>query len=128
MEKLLYHHLAEWDFNMEKLNSLESSIIECILIENKERYSFLNFHIPYLYIKNRECTGVGTYSNFEYAKDVSTEEINDLLSSEKRLIIKGIKNELSYTLAITKGKISFLEIITNGNEAWNGKFKSFKLE
>lgn len=128
MEKLLYHHLAEKDFNMKKLNSLETLILETILIENKEKYPSLVFHLPYLYIKNREYTSVGVYSNFGYKHDEPFNDINELLSSERKLMLEKLKYELTYTLDITNGKLNFLEICTNGNEMWDGSFDNFKLE
>ena len=113
---------------MENLNLLELSILEAILEENKNKYPLLLSQIPLLKVINREYTGVGLYSNFSYVEFVKEEEvINDLLSSKKKLIIEGVKNELSYVLDISKGKIKFLEIVTNGNDTLNDKIKNFTL-
>ena len=113
---------------MKNLNALEITVIQSILDENKSKYPFLNLHIPYLYVKNREYTGVGIYSNFEYTKEMNTEDISDLISSGKTLSIEGLEYELAYILDITNGKINFLEIVTNGNEIWDGTFTNFILE
>lgn len=113
---------------MENLNSLEIALLKSIVEENGERYPFLVSHIPYLKVKNRELTGVGSYSNFEYLQPVNESAINTLLSSQKRLLISGLKTELSYVLDITNGKINHLEIVTNDNEEWNGKTENFTLE
>ncbi len=125
MAKLLFLLLVEKDYKMEKLNDLELATIKEILEANNKRYSFLKLHLQYLRVKNREYTGVGIYSNFEYSKVIDELGINDLISSPKRLMVDKIKNELSYVLDITNGKIKFLEIVTNGNESWDGTFKNF---
>jgi hypothetical protein len=113
---------------MKNLNSLEVALLQSILEENKEKYPFLLNHFPLLKVKNREYTGVGSYSNFEYTSPIDELLINDLISSKKELLINGVKNELSYVLDITNGKINFLEIVTNGNEEWNGKYENFELK
>lgn len=116
---------------MEALNDLELSLLNLISIENKEQYPYLSSHIPYLRIQDREYTGVGVYSNFIYINNnVVNNNINKgdaLLSSSRRLMIDNLSNELSYVLDITDGKISYLEIVTNGNENWNGTYKNFQI-
>lgn len=112
---------------MKNLKNIEIAIIQAIIKENQEKYQFLNLHFPYLKVKSRECTGVGIYSNFEYSKEVVQSDVNVLLSSLKELTINNLENELSYVLYITNGKIQFLEIVTNGNEFFDGKIIDFKL-
>ena len=113
---------------MKELNLLESALIESIVTDNKEKYPFLNLHIPFLYVSSRDYTGVGSYSNFEYTEDISPEDVSDShLSSQRELTIEGLKYELSYEIAITNGKIHYLEIVINGDKFWNGEFKNFKL-
>ncbi len=109
------------------MNTLEVALLEAILEENKGKYPFLISHFPLLKVNNREYTGVGLYSNFEYTSPIQESSINDLISSEKELTIKGIKHPLSYVLDISNGRINHLEIVTNGNEKWNGKFETFSL-
>ena len=114
---------------MEKLNQLESSLVDSIVIENQEKYPFLNSHIHYLYVISREHTGVGLYSSFGYTEDLnSKKQVNDVISSEKILTVEGLRYELSYVLDISNGRISFLEIVTNGNELWDGKCNGFSLQ
>lgn len=113
---------------MEDLNLLESTLVTLIIEEHAVRYLEFVFHIPLLKIKNREFTGVGSYSNFLYSKKIKFDNVIDTaISSNKSLIIPCLKNELSYELAITNGMINYLEIVTNGNEEWNGDFESFQL-
>ena len=113
---------------MEKLNELETALLKTILEENKEKYPLLLSHFPLLRVNNREYTGVGFYSNFEYLSPIQESEINDIISSDKELTIKGIKNQLTYVLDITGGKIKYLEVVTNGNEKWEGKAEIFFLK
>ena len=79
-----------------------------------------------LKVKNREYTGVGSYTHFQYdSSKILTKDT--AISSRKRLLIKGLEHELTYELNLTDGKIDFLEIVTNGDDKWDGKVKDFEL-
>ena len=118
---------AENDFYMENLNNIEIAVLQAIISENQEKYQFLNLHFPYLVVKSRKYTGVGMYSNFEYSKEFVQSNVNVLLTSLKELTVDNLENELSYVLDITSGKIQFLEIVTNGNDTFQGEIINFKL-
>ena len=49
------------------------------------------------------------------------------MSSSKELTVANLENELTYVLDITNGKINFLEIVTNGNDSFEGEIIDFKL-
>ena len=66
--------------------------------------------------------------NFRYSLDqIPHNSVREhiSLSSDKNLEVDTLKYGLNYKLNITKGKIDFLELVTNGEE-WNGKFKFFR--
>lgn len=111
------------------LNKLERAIINEIIEFNKKEYVSLRIHVPYLSIKSRETTGVGMYVHFEYSKEGVNLEMNNsediCLSSDKSLELDTLDYGLNYELNITKGKIDFLELVTNG-EDWDGNCKNFK--
>jgi len=112
--------------NMDDLNKLETELLKAIIEENKQKYPYLQSHFEILKVKNREFTGVGSYTHFQYpTSKVLTKDTS--LSSTKRLMIDGLVNELSYELNLTDGKMDFLEIVTNGSDEWGGKAESFKL-
>ena len=104
---------------MEKMENIEKTILQAIIKENRSNYSFLEEHYPYLYVKSREYTNSGIYINFGYVKQFQSRDINILLSSKKTLIADNLENELSYIVAITNGKINFLEIVANGDDLVN---------
>lgn len=115
---------------MEKnLNKLEQAIINEIVEFNKKDYPYIGVHVPYLKIKLREATGVGMYVHFEYSKEGENIEIENsediYLSSDKSLDLDGLEYGLNYELNITKGKIDFLELATNG-EDWDGNYENFE--
>lgn len=112
---------------MKNLNDVEVAILKAIIEENQDKYPFLKIHFPHIFIKKREFTGVGIYSNFEYSSLFEEGNINLILSSSKELTIANLENELAYVLYITNGKINFLEIVTNGNDSLEGEIKDFKL-
>lgn len=114
---------------MEKdLNKLEQAIVNEIVEFNKKEYPFISAHVPYLSVKSRETTGVGMYVHFEYSEEGVNLEMNNLedvcLSSGKSLELDNLEYGVNYELNITKGKLDFLELITNG-ESWDGNYKAF---
>jgi hypothetical protein len=104
---------------MKELKNIEKAILQAIIQENRSNFSFLERHYPFLYVKSREYTNSGIYINFGYDKQFHTRDINILLSSKEVLIADNLENELSYIVAITNGKIKFLEIVTNGTDLIN---------
>jgi hypothetical protein len=113
---------------MENLSDLELSIVKAIVEEKKDKYPSLVSQVPFLKLKSRRFTGVGMFSHFEYSGPIQNEGINDLISSKKTLKIPGAENEVAYILAITNGKIDFLEVVTNGDDKFNSEDKNFSLE
>jgi hypothetical protein len=101
------------------MKKIETAILKAIINENKNNFSFLAEHYPYLYVKSREYTNIGIYINFGYIRQFQQRDINVLLSSRKTLIADNLENELSYIVAITNGKINFIEIVTNGDDLIN---------
>ncbi len=110
------------------LNKLERAIINEIIEFNKQNYPFISKHIPYLSVKFRKTTGVGMYVYFEYSKKGINFEINNFenicLSSDKSLKLDNLKYDINYEINISKGKLDFLELVTNG-ESWDGSYKTF---
>lgn len=112
---------------MSSLNKIENAIMQSIVEENKNDYPFLAKHFKYLKVSRRNFTGVGAYTYFCYLKEFEKSDVNELISSNKRLFIEGFQNELSFVLYIINGKIKFLEIVTNGNDIFKDKNYNFKL-
>jgi len=110
------------------LNSLEMAIIEEIVSTKGEQYPLLKNHIPFLRVKSREKTGVGVYVNFEYEEFQTLSKVTEMddlvLTSEKSLELDVLQYGLNYELNLTKGRIAFLELVTNG-EHWDGIFGKF---
>lgn len=112
------------------LNQIEEAILIEIFNYNYKKFPSLKEHLPFVMVKSREYTGVGMYIHFEYLiKEIDFVKISNthaFLSSNKRLVIDSLKNELNYELNITKGKLDFLELVTN-DEPWDGNCKFFNL-
>jgi hypothetical protein len=104
--------------------------LEAIIEENKKEYPFLESHLQYLFVKERELTGVGLYVNFGYVKNEALEsDVNILLSSSKSLTSPNLKHEIAYVLDVEKGKIKYLEIVTNGEDFLNAEdIQNLKLQ
>jgi len=109
---------------------LEQAIISEIAKTNDREFPFINDHIPYLKVKSRRYTGVGVYVNFEYqlkGMTLNQNFQNDLLlSGNKELHLDILKYRLVYVLSISNGRIETLELVTDGDESWDGNYNSFK--
>ena len=100
---------------MEKLNAFETAILERFA----GKYEYLRNHIPFLKVKNREYTGVGMYINFTYTNMVESLEINDTcLGTDEMISVESLINGLFFELAITDGRIDFIELVTL-DEDWD---------
>ncbi|PWS29015.1 hypothetical protein DHW03_04055 [Pedobacter yonginense] len=106
---------------MVALNEKELLILETLVEGNAEKFGFLKSHFESLYVESRKTTGTSLTITFGYLKNFDDEEfVNALISAEPKLICPNLKNELTYCLDITNGKMDFLEVATNGNEIWDG--------
>nr|WP_315202939.1 hypothetical protein [uncultured Flavobacterium sp.] len=110
---------------MEKLNEFELAVLNSIAKE----YPFLEEHIPYLRVKNREITGIGMYVNFVYSQDVRIKNPdfnNASLSTNENIEMENLEYGLGFEVDIIDGKVNFIELITYG-ENWDGTIKEFKI-
>lgn len=114
-----------------ELNTIELAILAEIANYNAKQYPFVKVHLPYLRVKSRKRTGVGVYVYFEYVsvdKLIFSYDTDYLvLSSDRKLMIDGLKYGLNYEINIIDGKFDFLEIVTNG-ETWDGEFGDFEFQ
>ncbi len=114
--------------NIDPLNELETSILEVLANENITILS----HIPFLRVVRRKKTGVGLYVNFHYLPTAASlkdiEPRNSLLSpnsKQGRLFIGSLKYPLTCLVSIINGRVNQIELVTNGNEAWDGTTSNF---
>ncbi|MGD0767391.1 MAG: hypothetical protein ABSB42_04120 [Tepidisphaeraceae bacterium] len=81
--------------------------------------------VPRLHVLSREFTGVGSYTNFKPAPVL--EAPTRFLVLKRLIAIPGIKHGLVAILFFKEGKIDFLEIVTAGDELWDGVFDGFSI-
>ena len=113
---------------MDEIKEIELLLLKSIINNNLGKFSFLLEHLNFIKIKSRVANGISLLVNFEYLKDFPEEEFtNGLISADLKLTTASLKNELTYCLDITSGKMDFLEIVTNGNEIWNGNLENCNL-
>lgn len=112
------------------LNLLEQAIISEIIDFNKERYPFIENHVPFLKVRSRKSTGIGVFINFDYVHKKGELLIDEnqnviILASDKSFKIRGLKYCLNFELIVLNGKFEMLELVTNG-ELWDGNYDFFK--
>lgn len=101
-----------------ELTKIEKALLYAIIDENKNKYAFLLEQFNHLYVKDREFTGVGIYTNFDYYKKTEFPDVDVIISSNKTLRIIGFENAVTFVLDVTAGKVNFLEIVSNGNDVF----------
>lgn len=106
---------------MDTLNQLETDILDRVA----SRYGSVKSHIPFLRVKDREKTGVGMYVNFIYIglpPDLEDlEPQNSFLTGGGNYIeMDNLKYPLTFDVTTSNGKLEHIELVTNGNEAWDG--------
>ncbi len=113
---------------MDSLNDFELAILDKIAV----RYPFLQSHIPLIKVKERKTTGVGMYVDFCYASSSNgfhpiPDNYIALSNENAHLHMEGLEHGLVYEIAVEKGQIDFLELVTY-DEAWDGTIKKFWFE
>lgn len=114
---------------MLELNQLEIDLIFAIINPNKKKLNSLKLQLPSLKVKKREFTGVGIFVNFliEDEKIIDKNLGDFVLSIPGLLKIDKLSNPISFELNITAGAIDFLELVTNGNESWDGNYATYEI-
>lgn len=110
------------------LFKIEIDILKSIIEENDNSYPSLKIQFQHLFVKSRENTGVGFYIHFSMSQNLADENHNDLISSEKSLFMEGLEHEVNYVLAITNGRIDFLEIVSNAYDIFDKNIDEYKFE
>ncbi|MDQ0639134.1 hypothetical protein QF042_002699 [Pedobacter sp. W3I1] len=113
---------------MTELKDFELQLLKAIIQDNLEKFNYLSEHLDFIMVENAKKTDTGLFINFVYLKQFKEEEFeNGLLSAEPKLTAPNLKNELTYCLDVTNGKIDFLEIVTNEKENWDGNLEGCSL-
>jgi hypothetical protein len=114
---------------MSELKEFELLLLKTIIKDNSEKFQYLSEHLDFIRVETAKATDTGLYITFAYLKEFQKEEEfeNGLLSAEPKLTAPNLKNELTYCLDITNGKIDFLEIVSNEKENWDGDLENCSL-
>ncbi len=108
------------------LNKLESAIFKALVIP----YPALKPHIPHLFVKSRELTGVGMYVNFGYNTiDGPIKKLDYTIPISTNQVIEfgNLQYGLNYEVSVTDGMIDCIEFVTNG-ESWDGNTTDFEIK
>ena len=108
------------------MNELEKEILNEIANSYPDLKNNLIKHYSELRVKNREYTGIGIYVNFEYEIAELSPIDKNHLTGKAELLIPTLEFPVTYEIAITNGKIDFMELVSNDGD-WNGGSDGFKL-
>jgi hypothetical protein len=109
----------------------ELDLLHSILDEQKGKYPALYEQIPLLGVRSRELTGVGGYVHFELPDDpkVPTEsgQPDVMLTTNKMIEMDSPPSGMAFALDVTAGRINFLELVTFGDERWDGTVGRYEI-
>lgn len=103
------------------LSPLEQAVVEVVAQDN-----WPGFRVDCLRVKRRENTGVGRYVHFE---DLGNQVLVDgSYGSRGRIVeMQGIQNGLYFVIEVSSSQIEYLELVTGGNDSWDGIERPWKI-
>jgi hypothetical protein len=103
------------------LTPLERAVIRLTAAEN-----WPDFRDPGVRVTRRENTGVG---RFTYLEDAYGHVLRDgFYSANGRLIeIPGLKIGLGFEVAVTNGRLEYIEFVLYGDETWDGSEEGWRI-
>jgi hypothetical protein len=109
----------------------ELDLLHSILDEQREKYPALYAQLPFLGVRSRELTGVGGYVYFELPDDpkVPTEpgQPDVMLTANKTIEMDSPPSGMGFALDVTAGRLNFLELVTYGDEEWDGTVGRYEI-
>jgi hypothetical protein len=103
----------------DRLSVIERRLVEEILKQHGDVYDRLANQIDGLRVVSREPTGVGAYVNFSSLGLVEDEIIDTELGFRGEIKIEGIPLGVGCVLAVTAGRLDYLELFVYGDVTWD---------
>jgi len=107
---------------MNRLTSLELTCIELVAKNN-----WPMFRVDGLRAIRRENTGVGRYVHLE---DELRQQLVDGVygpESGRTVEMSGVEYGLDFVVDVSSGRINYLELVTSGNDGWDGVERDWRI-
>jgi hypothetical protein len=111
----------------DRLTVVENRLVEEILKQHYEVRDRLVDQLECLRVVSREPTGVGAYINFSSPSPVQDETIDTELGFRGKIEIEGIPMGLGCVLAVTAGRLHYLELFVYGDLTWDGNLDNARI-
>lgn len=99
----------------------ETQIVHAILEQHRERYPDLIPLCANLRVESRKSTSVGAYITFSAESQHPTTGTRDAqIGFDGEIRVTGIPSGLAGELVISDGLLDYLELVTYGDESWDG--------
>lgn len=113
---------------MGNLNTLESAVLEKLLLGNLESLQILRNQMSKIVSVTRECTGFGFFTSFQIEPTAPRLAMQKLTPwGDVGAIIPGMECDVGFLLWIDNGLMIELEGYTYGDEPWPTKFEQFQV-
>lgn len=103
------------------LSPLERAVVEFVATRH-----WPGFRVDEVAVSRREDTGVGRYIYFEDEGDQPL--VDGSYSADGHFIeMEGIPNGIFFVIEVSNSRISYLELVTCGNDSWDGVERGWKI-
>ena len=111
------------------LTKVERELVEQILNQNPTYAETLKGQIEHLTVSSRELTGVGCYINFSVSAEVKNfdKNLTKHLAFNEDIRVEGVPSGLCCVMLVDEGQIRQLELVTYGNELWDGNLEKVEI-
>jgi hypothetical protein len=111
------------------LTKIERELVEQILKQNPTYAETLKDQIEHLTVSSRKLTGVGCYINFSVPAEVKSfdKNLTKHLAFNEDIRVERVPSGLCCVMLVMKGRIHYLELVTYGNELWDGNLEKAQL-
>jgi hypothetical protein len=103
------------------LTPLEFAIIQLVADQN-----WPNFRVGELEVTSREFTGVGCYTHF---RDLAEQKLVDgsYGAGLHFVEMEGVPNGLFFVVEVDRSRIAYLEVVSAGDDTWDGVERTWKI-
>ena len=116
---------------IEPPSRFELDVLHATLDDQRQKYPALYGQIPFLSVRSRELTGVGAYINFDLPDDprvpIEPGRPDTVLTANKTIEMDDPPSGMSFAIDIAGGRINFLELVTFGDETWDGTVGHYEI-
>jgi len=101
--------------------------LELKCVELVAQHNWTNFRSDGLRVKHRKRTGVGRYVYLEDALNQPLADGEYGPEPSRTIEMDGLELGLDFVVAVTSGRIDYLELVTPSDSGWDGEERNWRV-